>query len=220
MRPLRALPLALLASCLVGCGGETDSPDAGPGAIAPAKPRAVAVVPRDADGEFLWLQALDRSEVGDPVAPDIERAVFGEELALGLEDLYVELWHDGGALAQRLFDLVRDCDADARIRFGAPLVVARSELDPMSEAAIELRYLTIDPRGRAAAELLRDHLRTACSGAAHDALRAVFAEHGLALRAVPAFPYSGDTRNRSHLVLLVQPGPTVTGALGERSSEL
>jgi len=219
--PPRALPPALLLACLAACENQTVSPDR-EYTLVLDKPRVVeknpfAVAPEDAvDREFLWLQALDRSDVGDAVAPDIERALFGEELALSLADLYVELWHDGGPLARALLHALRDCDANAVIRFGAPLVLAAAEIEPLCDWPLELRYLEGDPRGRAAAELLRDHLREACSGAAHDALRAIVAEHGLVLRPVAAFPYSADVGNLSPLMLVVQPGGQ---ALAERGSE-
>jgi hypothetical protein len=167
------------------------------------------------DVQFQWLQALDRSDVGDAVAPGIEDALFGAG-TLALEDLYVELWYDGGSQAQRLLDGVRDCDADAAIRFGRPLLVAASELEPPSDSPCELRYLEADPRGRAAAELLRDHLRDGCTGDARAVVRSIVDEHGLVLRPVAELRYAADPGQQSALALVfTAPRRTLAGG-GER----
>ena len=169
------------------------------------------------DVQFQWLQALDRSDVGDAVAPGIEDALFGGVGKLALEDLYVELWYDGGSQAQRLLDGVRDCDANAVIRFGRPLLVAASELEPASDWPCELRYLEGDPRGRAAAELLRDHLRDGCTGDARAVVRSIVDEHGLVLRPVAEFRYAADPGHQSALALVfTAPRRTLAGGGEQR----
>jgi hypothetical protein len=214
MIPFRSLPPALLFAGLCACNQAVDPEREYTRML--DQPKVVDGNPNEVppenrvDVQFTWLQALDRSDVGDAVAPGIESELFGGVQALALEDLYVELWHDGGSHAQRLLDGVRDCDANAVIHFGRPLLVAASELEPPSDWPCELRYLESDPRGRAAAELLRDHLRDGCTGPARAAVRSIVEQHGLVLRPVAELQYAGNPGNLSPLVLLATtPRPVV-----------
>jgi hypothetical protein len=110
---------------------------------------------------------------------------------------------------------VRDCDANAAIRFGRPLLVAGAELEPPSDWPCELRYLESDPRGRAAAELLRDHLRDGCNGPARAAVRSIVEDHGLVLRPVAEFLYAGDPGQQSALALVFTAPRRTLAAGGE-----
>ena len=174
----------------------------------------------EAELEYHWLQAFDRSDVGDDVDLDLGDGLFGDDFELRLEDLYVELWHDGAAGAKRLLRGIRDCDTHAAIRFGKPMFVQANELDPPSEWPFEVRYLEGDEMGLQAAELLRDHLRNSCDEDARELVREVIDEYGMVLRAVPALDYADDPGQRIALVLVLAPETGTATADAEGASGL
>lgn len=160
--------------------------------------------PEDAyELEYHWLQAFDRSEIGDEV--DVGRAgdLFDQPLELRLEDVHLEVWHDGNPTAEGLLAGLRDCDTEAQVQFGRTLLMHPSEIDPPSIAPLELRFVESDPDGRAAAELLRDHYAGNCPGEAWERVRGVVEEYGLFLRPVAALEYTEEHGTRTPLVLVL-----------------
>jgi len=155
--------------------------------------------------EYQWLQAFDRADIGDEVDLALGEDLLAPSFEARLEDLYVELWHDGAKGARRLLDGLRNCDRDAAIRFGPAVFVQATELVPQSEWPLELRYVEGDPHGRQAAELLRDHLRSTCYGDARERVREIVDRHGLVLRPVPELDHVEDPGGRIPLVLVLSP---------------
>lgn len=155
--------------------------------------------------EYHWLQAFDRSDIGDEVDVALAGDVFEQALELRLEDVHLEIWHDGAATAEGLLAGLRDCDTGAQVQFGRTLLMHPSEIDPPSIAPLELRYLESDPDGLAAAELLRDHYARNCDGEAWERVRGVVEQYGLMLRPVAELAYTEEHGYRTPLVLVLTP---------------
>lgn len=214
----RAARLALAAALVgVSCSRSPDYVDQFD-EVTVVERRPGSLLPEDStELDYGWLEAFDRSDIGDEV--ELDEELFEGRLALALEDLYVELWHDGTEGARGLLEGLRRCDRDARVRFGAPLFVEAGEVDPPSEWALEVRYLESDPDARTAAELLRDQLRESCDAEARELVREAVDRYGMVLRPVPSLPYTEDHGNRIPLVVLLAPAVSndqVSGLTGPK----
>ena len=198
-----ALPLAALIP-IASCMDEPEFVDQFD-EVKVVERRPGSLLPEDeVEIDYGWLEAFDRSDVGDEV--DLGSELLGGRPALALEDLHVELWHDGAPGARGLLEGLRGCDGQARVHFGRPLLVQASEIAPPSEWALEVRYREDDPDGCAAAELLRDQLRESCDPEARELVREVVDRYGMVLRPVEDLPYTEDHGNRIPLVVLLSPG--------------